>query len=287
MAKVARQRRPRRSTASAAPSQTLTLPTQDNKPPTTLNEVVCCIYGRKGIGKTSLASQFPNSLTFMFERGRRNLAIRQVPQEKGEELDWNSFKSYVELFINSDEYETAVIDTVDRCYDKCLEYVCQENGCTHPNQKNDYGDTWSQVKREFDALLGMIHDSGKGLILLSHETLKPLNKGSKGLVRADAEKAYEFERLEPSCTGQAFGVIQEICDYVFYYGFVDEFRCLTLRSPNDVCWTSCGLSDTFLNPDGTPIRTFRVGNSSDDAYNNLVAAFNNESEDLDYKPPRK
>jgi len=260
----------------------LVLPTQENTPPTDLDESIITIYGRKGIGKTSLAAQFEGSLTFMYERGRRNLPIRQV-----DKLDWERTLGYVELALEDDSVGTLVMDTVDRMYEQCMIYVCKRAGCSHPNDKNDYGKTWQAVKAEFDALLGVIHDSGKGLILLSHETAKPLTKSSKGLRREDTEAVFQYERVEPTCSKQAFETIQEICDFVFYYGYTDEYRTITVRSSNDIAWTSCGIGDTFLDPDGNAISTFKVGTTPQEAYKSLMSAYNNELYDINYVPPKK
>ena len=262
------------------------LPVEANVPPDNLGESIITIYGRKGIGKTSLAAQFPGSITCMFERGRRNLPIKQVPQKGEDKLGWDTFKDYVELFLGSDEYQTLVMDTIDRAYDRCLESVCKEKGCKHPNDKNDYGKTWGEIKAEFDALLGVIQDSGKGLVLISHEKAKSLGKSVEGMRREDSEDSYEYKRWEPSCSKQAFEVIEEVCDFVFYYGFESEHRCITVRSPNDLAWTSCGM-DRFLDPDGTPINKFNVGASEQEAYQNLLRAYNGELRDLDYVPPRE
>ena len=265
----------------------LILPTEKNSPPKRLEDSIITIYGRKGIGKTSLASQFQNSLTFMFESGRRNLRIMMVPEEGGPKLDWNTFLEYVGLAIESDRVSTLVVDTVDRAYDACLTEVCRRAGCKHPQDKNDWGKTWGEVKAEFAAVLQTIQDSGKGLILLSHETPKALTKSTTGFRREDSEKTFQYERMEPTCSKQAFEIIQEICDYVFYYGFREEFRSITVRSPNDLVWTSCGLADQFLDPDGNPLKCFKVGSSPEEAYANLVAAHRNEVFDIDYIPPRK
>jgi hypothetical protein len=265
----------------------VSLPTKDNTPPAELRDSIIFLYGRKGIGKTSLASQFPNSLTFMFERGRRNLAIRMVPKPEDPRLDWSLFLDYLDLALSSDEVDTVVIDTIDRAYEQCMHYVCKVNGCKHPNDKNDFGKTWGAIKDEFDATLGLIQDSGKGLVLLSHEAPKALNKTSKGLRREDSEAQFQYERLEPTCSKQAFQTVQEICDYVFYYGYTDEYRTITVRSPNDTCWTSCGITDTFLDPEGNPVQSFKVGGTPTDAYKSLLAAHSNELYDVNYIPPKK
>lgn len=265
--------------------EAVSLPSNPITPPETLSESVITIYGRKGIGKTSLAAMFPGSLVCMFERGRRNLAIHQVPEKMGEHLDWNMFKDYVELFIESDKFQTLVIDTIDRAYDKCLEQVCKDSGCKHPSDKNDWGKTWGEVRDEFDAVLGLIQDSGKGLIFISHETAKPLTRNIPALQREDSETVFEYRRMEPSCSKQAFEIIEEICDFVLYYSFVDEYRTITVRSPNDIAWTSCGM-ERFLDPDGAQVRSFKVGSSAEEAYSMLLRGYNGELRDMNYVPPR-
>lgn len=263
------------------------LPTLANIPPERLADSIIVIYGRKGIGKTSIAAQFERALVCMFESGRRNLPIVMVPEKGQPKLDWLSFRGYVEAFIDSEDYDTLVIDTMDRAYDKCLEFVCENLGCTHPHDKNDFGKTWNAVKDEFRAILEIIKDSGKGLVLLSHETPKPLNKAGKTMKRDGVAAEALLERFEPSCSKQAFEVIQEICDYVFYYGYREEYRCITVRSPSDIVWTSCGMGERFLDPDGTPLNTFKVGNSPKEAYETLIAAHGNEVRDFDYVEPRE
>jgi hypothetical protein len=263
------------------------LPTKMNTPPQRLLDSIIVLYGRKGIGKSSLFGQDPKTLTCMFERGRRNLEIFMVPQEGEPELDWETFKSVVEAYLESDDFDTLVVDTMDRAYECCMEYVCKKAGCTHPNDKNDFGKTWQAVKLEFQSVFAVIQDSGKGLVLLSHETPKPLNKQGKGMVRDSVAQEVQLERLEPSCSKQAFEVVQEICDYVLYYGYREEYRCITVRSPSDIVWTSCGMGDRFTDPDGTPINTFKVGNSPKEAYQSLIDAHSNKLRDFDWAEPKE
>ena len=264
----------------------LSLPTTKNVPPSNLHESVVMIYGRKGIGKTSLAAQFDNSLVFMFERGRRNLEIMQIPQKGEKPLDWKTFIDYIELFLESD-FNTCVIDTIDRAYIACYQYVCAEYGIKTPENYASPYTVWDSIATEFETVLSLIQESDKGLIFLSHEKVRPLTTKIKGLRREDDENTFSYERLEPSCKPAAFRFIQEICDFVLYYGFNEEYRCITVRSPNDVAWTSCGMSDRFNDPDGNPVNTFKVGTSPEEAYQTLNKANSNEVYDIDYVPPRK
>ena len=226
----------------------------------------------------------------MFERGRRNLKIKQVPKPGEPELDWERFKEYVAMFLKSN-LRTLVIDTIDECYMQCFHHVCGENRVTHPeNHKSGYK-IWDEIAAEFAGLLNLIHESGKCLVLISHckSRVLPSPASKKGLARinSDDESADKSERLEPTCKPAAFRFIQQICDFVFYYGYKDGERAITVRSPHNVYWTSGGVEDRYLDPEGNPVECFLIGNSPKKAFQSLLDGFNNKLYDVDYVPTKK
>ena len=291
--KKVRSKRPR--TAKKVPKKPTTkllLPTTDNVPPDRLEDSVILIYGRKSIGKTSLANEFNSTLTFMFERARRNLKIRQVPtyskKDKSQKsLSWENFQVYMKLFKNSKDYQIGVIDTIDRCYIECFNYVCHNVGIKHPEQSSAAYEIWDAIDQEFSSTLFSLQESSKGVILLSHEKAKPLVTRSASLFREGDEDEALVSRMEPSCKPAAVRVIQEVCDYVMYYCFIGSKRVICIRSDNEYSWTACGFNDHFLDPDGNPIQKFEVGNSPQQAYKSLQDAYNNKLYDIDYEPPRR
>lgn len=289
MAKVTKVRPPasRKKKSLSSPEKGRSLPTEANVPITELTESITMIYGSKGVGKTSLASQFPDALAFMFERGRRNLPIVQLPQKGEPKLNWESFIEYVELFLESDDFQTCVIDTIDGAYLACFDHVCQEYGVKDPSDYAQGYKLWDEITTTFGALFSLLQESDKCVVFLSHDKTRPLVTKKKGLRRDDLEDeaVTTFERLEPTCKPAAFRLVQEICDYVFYYGYRDGYRAMTVRSPHNLHWVSCGVPDRFLDPDGNPIETFRVGNSPQQAYQDLLDAFENKKYDVDYVAP--
>jgi len=274
-------------------TESLSLPDSDNIPTDRLEDSVIMVYGRKAIGKTSLVNNFDGALTFMFERARRNLSIRQVPHytksdKKRKSLKWEQFKEYIDLFIKSDEYQMGIIDTLDRCYVECFQYVCHNAGVNHPDQSSRPFEIWDVINQEFEDTLSKLQESGKGLIFLSHEKAKPLVVRSKPLRRDDDDdEEKKIARMEPSCKPAGVRAVEEICDYVIYYCFVGNRRVLCVRSPNEYAWTACGFDDHFLDPDGTPIERFEAGDSPQKAYQSLIDAYNNKLRDIDYIPVRR
>lgn len=261
------------------------LPESPNELPDSLDDVMVLIYGRKAIGKSSLCAAFPGNITYMFETGRQNLRIYQIPG-KGQKLDWDSALRYRDEICSTDRFQRVTIDTAQACYEACFAWCCKEAGVSHPDSCSRPYELWKVIKQEFFDFVMSFRDGGKGVTFVAHEVVKPLVTKAKGLRRDEIEEStVKYDRMEPKVTGQVLDVITEVCDYVFYYHYHEAKRALMVRSPYDVAWTACGMGETFLDPDGNPINAFELGNSPKEAYDSLNAAFQNERWDIDAIPP--
>lgn len=270
-------------------TSTLSLPQERNVPPDELHQSLIMLYGDKGIGKTTLANEFPDPFTLMFERGRRNLSIFQKPEKGEPSLNWESAKEYINLFIESD-FQTLNNDTIDGMYEACFKHVCSEDhDVSHPQEAGrDAPFVWEAIASEFAKVLSIVQESGKGMIFLSHSKVRPLQTSFKGLARDEVEETEQtYDRLEPTCKPAALRYTDEVCDFYLFYGYREGKRTITVRSPYNIHYTAGGIKDRFLDPDGNPINCFIVGNSPTSAYEDLIKAYNNELYDIDYIPPRK
>ena len=259
------------------------LPTELNCPPEELWAYTTLVYGEKGIGKTSLAAQFPDHLVFQFEPRRRNLTIRQIweSQQKGAEgkpLDWPTFKEGVEHLVDNGPEKTGVrcvaIDTIDRSYQRCLEYICADAGIEHPNDANDYGKTWDKIKKEYERTLAELGQAGYGVILTSHAKEQ----------RITPPMGDAFDQLTPTCPSAPFNVAKALCDFVFYYGYHGSTRVFTVRGTQAV-FASCGVDNHFLNPQGKKLLTIDAGTTPEEAFNHLLSGYNNQSDGILWTPP--
>lgn len=254
----------------------LSLPTTINTPPEELEAYCSMIYGRKQWGKSTLGSQYPNSINFQFEPGRRGLRILQVSPRSYQEA-----VELLALFIDS-EHERVIIDTVDRFYDSLLVEECRNlsNGeKDHPGKFGREGASiWDFVKNKFESLFVTIKDAGKTFTLISHD---------KKVEQVDRDGA-EWSRIEPTCKPAAWKIAQSMCDFVFHVDFLNGERIITVRDLDNTTLASCNPDiDCFLDPDGNPLRRFKIPNDKDKSYAGLLAAFNNELFDYDYSPPKK
>ena len=245
----------------------VSLPTELNVPPTDLSDFVTLLFGEKGIGKTSLASQFKRPITAQWEPGRRHLPILMVPKRGEPPLNWLRYKEYQRLALESRNIDTIVNDTIDRAYRACLQQVCKERGYTHPNDAKDYGQTWSAVNNEFEDTLNEIHASGKTPVFISHAKYKDVE---------DALTRTSTEMFVPTASDKCLEYMRAVCDFVFCLTKRETERVIVVRGTSTV-FASCGVPDTFLCPDtGKPLAEIPMGSSPKEAYRNLCLGFQNK-----------
>ena len=254
-----------------------------NIPPDVLQEYTTCLYGTKGIGKTTLASSFPGYVVVMTEPLRKNLKIRMKElkcndydsiNEKGAVDSWPIFKNIIEEAIERDDVRGLAVDTVDRLYDCCLTHHCVIENVRHPGGLNDYGALWSIIKDDFESTLNSIRENNLGLLLLSHakEDEIELNTGGK------------MKMYAPSCSNAATKYLKAACDYAFFYGYHGRQRAVHLRGFEHI-WTSCGVRDRFISKSGEPLEMINVGREHiDNGYELLQAGFDNQLWGHDEEP---
>ena len=114
------------------------------------------IYGPEGIGKTSLASQFPYPLFIDTEGGTSSINLRRIKCQKS----WDELLSIVkEIHDNPHLCKTVVIDTAD-----WAEILCENAVCEKYRKSNieDFGfgkgyvylvDEYSKLLAQLDRLL--------------------------------------------------------------------------------------------------------------------------------------
>lgn len=133
--------------------------------------VKVCVYGVEGIGKTTFASQFPESLFFDLDKGSAQLDVSRVTDITSWPLLLSSIK---EIYDNPTICKTLVIDTADAAERMCIDYICGKF-----NKKGieefGYGAGYTYLTEEFarflvqlDACIGQ----GVNVVVLAHAVLK-------------------------------------------------------------------------------------------------------------------
>lgn len=139
------------------------------------------IYGVEGIGKSTLASKFPDPLFIDLEGSTNNMDVKRISKPSS----WNMFLQQIDWIIKENPCKSLVIDTLDYAE----EYLCKPYvTATRPNAngqfvKNieDYGygsgykhlaDIWG---RELLNKLTEVVDAGINVVLLAHATQRKVD----------------------------------------------------------------------------------------------------------------
>lgn len=238
------------------------LPTEYSEPATSIGDYTFLLYGSKKIGKTSLASQFPKALAFMFEPGGKALRLLQLACPT-----WPHFKQALDKLTGKHMYRTCIIDTVSVAYERCMEYACQKASIDHPSDEG-YGKGWDRVKKEFTSQLSQLMLSDTGLLMLAHDKIAEI----------ETRSGRKFNKTMPNLTGQAEGFVSATIDVIGYYHIVDNQRWLQIRE-DDYAVAGCRCEENFLALDGQPVFKIPMGTSAQEAYANLITAFNNKQKE--------
>lgn len=268
----------RNSTKPTVVKTILSLPTVINEPSDDLLEYFVGIFGRKGIGKSSLASTWPEAINFQTEPGRRNLPILMVPKKGEPPLNLETFNKYFQLFLKSDN-RVAVIDTIDGWYDLVCRDLLVQYGHSNQDEMSKAGDAysyWADVQNQLENCFLEARDAGKTLVVVSHEKAKQ-KPNSDGTA---------LDRVEMTCAKKPTELIQRYCDFVFHYDWVTNDRVLTIRNRDNLVWTSCGRNDMFLDHEGNELNRIKMPSDPESGFDHVEKAFKGGCRDYDYKPPK-
>lgn len=162
------------------------------------------LYAKPKTGKTSFCVQAPKNLLVAFERGyNAHAGIMAQPIEK-----WSEFKQLLRQLHNDavkEKFYTISIDTATIAYQKCVEYICIQNGVSKIGDI-PYGAGYAAVKQEFENSLREITMLGYGLILTAHVA-------TRTEMVADGS---EVEFLAPDLDKRAYSIINGLVDVIGY-----------------------------------------------------------------------
>jgi len=245
----------------------LSLPKAKSKVSDRFWDYTILICGAKKIGKTSLFSHAERSFYMMCEPGGKGLAIHQRPC-----TTWKRFVAYVDLLEADKAFSPIIVDTVDLAYEACLKHVCWEMGIDHPTDAG-YGKGWNAVKQEFRTQLTRLGLLKKGSVFISHSAEREV----------ETRSGKSYSKLVPSMSGQAREMMESMIDIWIMYDYVGDERYMQILGDDHV---SAGhrLESRFRYTDGTRIKFIHAGDSSQEAWDNLQAAFSNELERPEEEP---
>lgn len=191
------------------------------------------------MGKSYLASQFPNALFIASEPTQRaipGIYIQDV-------TTWGEFKKIVR-YLKDDEvkknFKTIVLDTIDLLSDFCEKYICNREGVEDISDIA-WGKGYKMVENEFETTLRAIINEGYGCVYISHLKLATVKR----------EDGTEYnEKIPAVSSARCRAVAENLADiYCTIETIKDDegkpHRVLSLR-PNDESTTG-GNHFRYLN----------------------------------------
>lgn len=171
------------------------------------------IYGVEGIGKTTLAAQFPDPIFIDCEGGTDSYDVARFPAP----TSWEMLMQEVQQVIdNPSMCSTLVIDTVDWAEAKAIESVCAKHQVANIE---DFG--WSKgytyLNEELGKLLNKLSeliDKGVNVVLTAHMSVRTITLPDD----AGAYDRYEL-KLKTAKNGNNSQLVKEWADMVLFCNF--------------------------------------------------------------------
>jgi hypothetical protein len=224
-------------------------------------------YGAKKIGKTTLASQFPDALFFMFEAGAKALRTYRI--------DVHGWQNAVDAVGELEQqkkagklrFKTIIIDTGFEAYKKCMEKVCDDLGIEYPRD-NNFGKDWTKISDEFRIFHNRLLALDLGLVVLCHETMR----------EAQTYSGNKYSMIVPKLSNAADDFYRAAIDNVCWYHYRNKERYLLIRG-NDYAMAGVAfdVEEHFTSKNGS-VHAVPMGTTGKEAYKNLLRAFNNQQE---------
>lgn len=166
------------------------------------------IYGAEGVGKSSLAANFPNPLFLDTEGGTSRLNVRRIRIS-----DWEGLLATVkEVLENPEVCQTLVLDTADWAESYCIDYICAKYRQASI-ESFGYGKGYTYIQEEFGELLKLLTkltEVGINPVIIAHG--KP-----RKFELPDEQGA--FDRYETKLTRQVAPLIKEWCDMLLFCNY--------------------------------------------------------------------
>lgn len=129
------------------------------------------IYGPEGIGKSTLAAQFPEPLFTDTEGSTNAMDVRRLPKP----TSWQMIKDEIAYVRNTPGIcKTYVVDTIDWAEQLCIEAVCSKANKTGIEDFG-YGNGYVYVKEEFGRFLNLLTElveQGINVVLTAHAQIR-------------------------------------------------------------------------------------------------------------------
>jgi len=166
------------------------------------------IYGPEGIGKSTLANQFPSPVFVDTEDSTSWMNVNR--------LTCNSWRDILDAikFLKTEKhsFKTAVFDTADWAERLCVQFICG-NASKSSIEDFGYGKGYTYLAEEFGKMLASLAPlitSGMNVIFVAHCTVKKIEQ---------PDESGSYDHYEFKCTRQTSPLLKEWAEAVLFVNY--------------------------------------------------------------------
>ena len=180
------------------------------------------IYGPEGIGKTTLASKFPDAVFIDTEGSTKKLDVARFEAPSS----WTMLLSQVDYVISHPgKFKTLVIDTADWAQKLCIQHICDKHSIDGIEGLG-YGKGYTYVSEEFGKLLNKLDDvieKGVNVVLTAHAQIVKFEQPDEmGAYDRWSMKLINSPKTSISAMVKEWADMVLFCNYKTYSVAVDE-----------------------------------------------------------------
>jgi hypothetical protein len=166
------------------------------------------IYGPEGVGKSTLAAQFPGVLFIDTEGSTAELDVARTR----EPLSWTALTALADEAARERACQTLAIDTADWAERLCARHVCAQRGVGGIEDFN-YGKGYTHLYEEFGKFLNRLRDiadSGINVVLTAHAAMRKIEQ---------PDEFGSYDHWEMKLSKQVAPIVKEWADIVLFLNF--------------------------------------------------------------------
>ncbi len=172
------------------------------------------IYGPEGVGKTKLATLFPNPIFIDTEGSTKHYDVSRLDAP----TSYSMFQEQINWLINQQHnFNTLIIDTIDWLEELVSQHVCAvggEHGPVKGIEDFGFGKGYNYLKEEFSRMLNALShlstSRNMNIVLLAHTHLKSVNL---------PEESGQFDKYELKLSKKNAPLPKEWADAVFFVNY--------------------------------------------------------------------
>lgn len=169
----------------------------------------CVIYGPEGIGKSYLASRFPNPLFSDTEGSTKHMDVARLPNPSS----WTMLIQQAQYVkANPNICSTYIVDTADWAERMSKEKICSEASKTGIEDFG-YGKGYTYLAEEFGRYLNLltdIIDRGVHVVLVAHATMRKFEQ---------PDEMGAYDRWEMKLEKKVYPLIKEWADIILFCNY--------------------------------------------------------------------